>query len=368
MPSANNPLCLFCEGVAGLNPGIELDYPAVLIEKGRIAALGSEARQPGASVQELPGLWLSPAPLDAHAHLWLGGSSEDNLCATWRYGVAALRDLGNPPRHGICGYNGSRPLVVTSGPGISASGPAKSWLAEPKSGGAEFKAAVKNRISRGVDVIKVFSTGLLDFDNIGKVQHSRAVNQDELGAAVNTAHQAGLSLAVHASGGAACKDALTVEVDSIEHGYFMGPDILARLAKANTAWVPTLAAVLAHAEDAQGRHSQQIRHNLYEIAKIQAKAMRQAQDLGANLVLGTDAGSYGLPHGRAVFLEIKAWLEAGIRPDVVFEAVTSRAAGLMGLAGQLGSITPGARAWLLACPDDPRQNPLSLAKYTWRSF
>lgn len=87
-----------------------------------------------------------------------------------------------------------------------------------------------------------------------------------------------------------------------------------------------------------------------------------------DLVLGTDAGFYGLAHGEAVFQEMACWLEAGVKPHTVFAAATSRAARLLGLAGELGSLAEGARAWLLGVPGDPQSDPLLLAQPRWRNF
>ena len=96
--------------------------------------------------------------------------------------------------------------------------------------------------------------------------------------------------------------------------------------------------------------------------------MRLGEEIGVNLVLGTDAGSYGLPHGEAVFLEMRAWLQAGLSPGTVLAAATIRAAEAMGLGGEVGEIAPGARAWLLACSQDPALDPLALKNPVWRSF
>jgi imidazolonepropionase-like amidohydrolase len=129
-----------------------------------------------------------------------------------------------------------------------------------------------------------------------------------------------------------------------------------------------LAAVEVHATDPEGRHDAATKDNLSRIAESQAANLRQAEELGVNLVLGTDAGSYGLPHGQAVFMEMESWLRAGVKPETVFKAATSRAARAMGLAGELGVIAPGARAWLMATEKDPREKPLTMRSPVWRSF
>ncbi|MFZ5587815.1 MAG: amidohydrolase family protein [Thermodesulfobacteriota bacterium] len=367
LPPDGGPVCLLAEGLAGAE-----DHdgpPAVLVAGGRVRAVGQAALNAGARRLPLPGLWLAPAPLDAHVHLHLGGRAADNLERTLMAGVAAVRDLGHKP--GLATPQGPRhapPWVVGSGPGLGAAGPAGSWLAEPLAGPESFAQAAWDRARAGAGVVKLFATGLLDFENPGVVIHPQAVGPAELAAAARAGQEAGLKVAVHANGPEAVAAALAAGVDSIEHGYFMGPELLARLAESRVAWTPTVAAVAAHAADPEGRHSPRVRGFLRQILDGQLEALRRAEHLGVDLVLGTDAGSYGLEHGAAVFQEMACWLEAGLNPATVFRAATRRAAALMGFAGVLGEIVPGARAWLLGLPGDPRQDPRLMARPRWRSF
>lgn len=373
-------LLILAAGLAGAEgEGRESGPAAVLIQRdqggrgGRIKALGQEALEAGAGggleQLDLRPAWLAPAPLDAHVHLWLRGAVRENLAACQAAGLAAVRDLGNSPKHEMpSGLADQPPLVVASGPGLCAQGPAKTWLGIECQGPGSFAAAAKARVKAGAGVLKVFATGLLDFDEPGQVEHELAVSQEELAAVKEVARRAGLSLAAHTSGEASARACLAAGVDSLEHGFFLERATLELMAQRGTAWVPTLAAVEVHAEDPEGRHDDRVRENLRIISQSQAKAMLMAEELGVNLVLGTDSGSYGLPHGQAVFREMEAWLRAGLKPRTVFAAATARAARLMGLQGEVGLIAPGARAWLLATESDPRENPLALREPVWRGF
>jgi imidazolonepropionase-like amidohydrolase len=143
---------------------------------------------------------------------------------------------------------------------------------------------------------------------------------------------------------------------------------LKRLAGQGVYWVPTCAAVLAHAQDPEGRHPPELRRRLRAIYEGQLMCLAVAEALGVPLALGTDAGSYGLEHGSAVFAEMECWLRAGLRPATVFKAATRGAARLLGLAGKVGSLAVGAQAWLLGVPGDPERDPLLMARPRWRSF
>lgn len=362
------PYCLLAEGLAGAG-----DYggpAAVLVQDGRIAALGREALEAGAPVRELPGLWLAPAPLDAHVHLYLGGAPAENLERSRRAGLAAVRDLGHPPaRDGLEGLGFSAPpLLVYSGPGLGCPGPGGCWLAQGLEGAAQFADQVRRRSRTGASAAKVFASGLLDFDRPGQVLHPLAVGREETAAVVKAARREGLKTVVHASGRETVMAVVEAGADSVEHGFFLGRPELEEMAARGVTWSPTLAAVLAHVQDAEQRHAPERRREIGRIADMQARSMRLGEEIGVNLVLGTDAGSYGLHHGEAVFLEMRAWLQAGLSPGTVLAAATSRAAEAMGLGGEVGEIALGARAWLLACSRDPALDPLALKNPVWRSF
>lgn len=364
----SGPLCLLAEGLAGA--GEDRSAPAVLVDRGRILALGRSALDSGAPRLALPGLWLCPAPLDAHVHLHLGGDVAYNLERNLAAGLAAVRDLGHSPAKPTprSPAGGGPPWVVSSGPGLGGEGPGATWLADKLSGPEAFRLAVERRALAGAGVIKVFATGLLDFERPGLVLHEEAVGLAELMATVEAADGAGLPVAVHTNGLEAVGRALAAGVTSVEHGFFLDRATLKRMAGLGTFWVPTCAAVLAHAQDPEGRHPPELRRRLRAIYDGQLLTLAVAEALGVPLALGTDAGSYGLEHGSAVFAEMECWLRAGLRPETVFKAATAGAARLMGLAGKVGSLAVGAQAWLLGVSGDPARAPLLMARPRWRSF
>ena len=340
----------------------------MLIRRGRVAALGEEALAKASKRQELDGLWLSPAPLDAHVHLYLGPGPEHAMQAWRQAGVAAVRDLGHKPQHATPRDDGGPPLLRTACVGLGAQGEAAYWLAAPLSGAQAFAQAAREQARRGAAVIKLFASGLLDFETAGAVCHPQALTNEEVGAAVQEAHAAGLPVSVHANGERAVSQALGQGVDGIEHGYFLGSRCLLSMAQKGVWWTPTLAAIEAHLADPQGRHDQATLAALAEIVRLQQAQIKLGEELGVNLVLGSDAGSYNLPHGEAVFREMASWLKAGVRPATVFEAATKRAARSMRLTGELGEIAVGARAWFLGTARDPRHDPLQWQRPAWRSF
>lgn len=347
------------------------DSPHLLIENGAIKALGSEARSfPAKKVVDISDIYLSPAALDAHVHLWLKGPPEKSLAAYQEAAVAGVRDMGRTKKAAEKNFEKPKdgPLVLEAGMGLGPKGEAKYWLAREFQGEDEFYNAALEQAEKGADLIKVFVTGLLDFDDPGQVEHPLAVTESEIRGAVKAANEHGLKVSVHASGQAAVDAALNAGVGSVEHGFFMGSDNLARMAEMGVYWSPTLAACKVHADDPEERHPEQVRKNIGKIVQSQVGAIKEAEKLGVPLVLGSDAGSYGVPHGKALFMEIEAWLWAGVSPETVFWAATKTAARAMNLADDVGVIKKGAQARLVGCGGSPLKDPTELSRPLWRSF
>lgn len=361
-------MSLLAAGLAGadLDPG---EPPAVVIADGLIQEVGRAALHSGAEVLDLGGLWLTPAPMDAHVHLHLGGDPTDNLRASLEQGIAAVRDLGHGPR--LPSPETPRqgaPHVYASGPGLGCKGEGGSWLAEGIAGPEQMLEAVHRRAEQGACIIKVFASGLLDFEHPGEVLHPHALNPEEMAAAVKAAAEHGLKVAAHVNGASAVRGAVQAGVATVEHGYFLDQDCLRLMAERGVTWVPTLGAVLAHAKDAEGRHSEQVRHNLGIIAQGQMRSMALAEDLGVGMAVGTDAGSYGMRHGYALYTEIEAWLNAKLSPYTVYDGVTKMFANLGMHVQHVGLIRKGAPVWLLGVEQNPASHPMTMQSAKWRSF
>ena len=74
----------------------------------------------------------------------------------------------------------------------------------------------------------------------------------------------------------------------------------------------------------------------------------------ASLVIGSAPSR--LPAGLALHAELNALVAAGVAPERVFAAAGVNAARLLGLSGQIGEISPGARADFVLVLGDPLQS------------
>ena len=113
--------------------------------------------------------------------------------------------------------------------------------------------AVRDQIAAGADVVKLYGDYRWRPGEDSRPTFSLA----ELNAAVEAAHDAGRTVAVHTSTPEGMRRAIAAGADTIEHGYGATPDILASMKAHGVTLCPTLAAADAVARYAgwNGRRS-----------------------------------------------------------------------------------------------------------------
>jgi imidazolonepropionase-like amidohydrolase len=364
----------------------------VIVTNNRISIVGdaTSVRIPsGVKVIDLGDVTLLPGFIDAHTHLigrvlgdpegemaavrdyesfgailgvlhardtlMAGFTSVRNVGASGQFDDMALRKAINEgwtpgPRietagHAIgitgghCDENGFRPGLLQLGPidGV-ANGP------------EEIRAAVRYQIKYGADVIKTCATGgvLSEGDAVGATQYSF----EELKALVDEANKLERKVAAHAHGTEGIKLAVRAGVASIEHGSFLDEEGAKMMAERGTFLVPTLSAGEAVEKAAKTGVLKGLRA---EKALAAATAMRHGIKLAVankvQIALGTDAGV--VPHGanaREFFLMCE-W--GGLTPMESIIAGTMNGAKLLGWDKNLGSLTPGKWADIVAVSGDP---------------
>jgi imidazolonepropionase-like amidohydrolase len=80
--------------------------------------------------------------------------------------------------------------------------------------------------------------------------------------------------------------------------------------------------------------------------EVHMPSMRKALKAGVKIVFGTDAGSFSWDEPLAK--EFAYMVEFGMTPMAAIQAATSRAAEMLGAAGDLGVVAPGAYADIVA--------------------
>ena len=332
------------------------------------------------------GAFLMPGLVDAHVHLFLDGAPTDagvrsahlkqgveQLADTARAsarqalacGVTRVRDAGD--RHGINHLvrdEARRPgsglaQVRSSGLGIKRAKRYGAFMATDVDDAASIRDSVQ-RLARENDEIKLILTGIIDFD-AGAVTDEPQFDAAAARVAVDAAHAAGRKLLAHCSGAKGLAVAVEAGVDSIEHGFFMSRDILARMRDRELAWTPTFCPVhFQWAQPSAVGWSASTVGNLRRILDSHAEHLRVAHELGVTLLVGTDADSMGVEHGRAVADEIERFVEAGLPVDAALHAATGAPRAHFGDAHP--RLAPGAPFEAVLLDADPACNLQTLRR------
>ena len=369
---------------------------AVLVHDGAIAAVGPAASihaPVGAQRVELPGATLTPGLIDLHSHLFLHPYNETlwndqvlteaqdyrTLVAakhardTLLTGFTTLRDLGTEGagyadvsvQHAIDEglipgprlFVATRAIVATAsyGPGPRGFRPDLELPggAQEVSGVDAAMAAVREQAARGADWIKIYGDYRVGPDGATVPTFTPA----ELAALVDTAHQIGRPVAVHAASDAGVRMAVEAGVDSVEHGYGASEATFRLMKQHGTAYEPTLTAVEATAEYFQ--HYVPGKSEPTARMREAGHAFRTALKLGVTIGNGSDVGVFA--HGEN-WREPAAMVAAGMTPVQALHAATDVAAKILRQSQHFGRITPGLAADLAAFSGDPSAHIDALQK------
>ena len=295
------------------------------------------------------GGFLMPGLVDAHVHLFLDGGPTDaptrsahmkksveDLTEAARisarqsldWGVTLVRDAGD--KHGINHVVRSEATdaalrmcrVRSGGSGIKRAKRYGAFMAKDVDDNDSIRSSV-TELSLINDEIKIILTGIIDFD-AGAVTDEPQFTLEEAKLIVATAKACGRKTFSHCSGEKGLAIASRAGVGSIEHGFFMNRETLAIMRDNNVAWTPTFCPVHFQWEkpEAVGWSDSTIGH-LRRILDSHAEHLRLAHEMEVTLLLGTDAGSMGVEHGKAMMEEIRRYVEAGLPLNAVLQSATA---------------------------------------------
>jgi imidazolonepropionase-like amidohydrolase len=227
-------------------------------------------------------------------------------------------------------------------------------------GAEDCRKAVRRQIARGVDVIKIATTGGVN-SRVG-AGLGQQMFEDEARAIVETAHMAKKKVAVHAHGADGVALALKVGADSIEHGTLLDAAGMKVMKQKGTYLVATMSTVngykarLAANPDA---YDAVVKPKIMWRLEITGKSFRQAVNAGVKVAFGTDAGVS--MHGRNAD-EFELMIEHGMTPMQALQAATVNAADLLGVGDRVGALKVGMQADLIAVDGDPLSDVRVLKK------
>ncbi len=216
-------------------------------------------------------------------------------------------------------------------------------------GVAQVRRNVNMILDHGADLIKVIATGavLTAGTEPGKPEYSEA----EIHAAVVAAARRGKFVAAHAHGAEGIKRAIRAGVRSIEHGSLIDDEGIALMVKHGSWLVADIydGDYIEQIGRRDGWAPAILRKN-EQTTEAQREGFRKAVRAGVHLAFGTDAGVY--PHGQNA-RQFAYMVRYGMTPLQAIRSATIDAARLLGKQKDLGSISPGKAADLVAVACDP---------------
>lgn len=368
--------------------GKTLRGQVVAVQEGRITYVGPERRLPDGDWTEidLSGATLMPGLSDSHVHLTSGAnvhgfrrltrstsraaiSGVVNAETTLMAGFTTVRNLGAP---GFTDIDLMRaidegeiigPRIIGAGQSIGITGghcgdaTLLPYEMQRRTGGRadgpwEVRQKVRENKKYGAKVIKFCGTGgvLSPNTSINAQQYSL----EEMKAIVDEARLLDLKVAVHAHGPRGVQSALEAGVDSVEHASMITDEGIA-LAVAQGTYLSMdiyVSDYILSEGEAAGILEESLAKER-QVGRFQRERFRAAVDAGANMAFGSDAGVY--PHGDNArqFAKMVEW---GMSPMQAIQTATISNADLFGLVDEIGSITVGKAADMVAVSGDPLEN------------
>ena len=346
---------------------LPIENGAVRIEGERIAAVGPEKEigaPEGFRVIDCGDQVLMPGLIDCHGHVSMDPTQENwparlndgdaeqalravnNLAADLKAGVTTARSLGDRNfldvicKKAVESGTLLGPRLVVATRGIRATH-GHGMVGYAFDGPDAVRRAVRENIKAGADVIKLFITGTVR-TGPELVCYPSA---EEIAAAIEEAHRAGLRTAAHCIGGQGFETCLAAGLDCFEHGYFLTDREIELLLKSDR-WldltpspffteerIRTLPAEIADA----------FRKDREEVGRRMEVIIRS----GVKFAAGTDG-----MHGELA-KELEYIVGFGASESQALAAVTRNAAAVLGLEGSVGTLEPGKFADVVAVRGNP---------------
>jgi imidazolonepropionase-like amidohydrolase len=369
----------------------------IVVQGNRIESVGDAGKAAipdGARVVDLSKAVVLPGLIDSHTHTFLqgedpaeGGYDAQLLKHPSSYraaratvavhralaqGFTTIRDLETEGAgYGDVGIKeaieagyipGPRMFVVTRAISTSGGYPLEGYnpdIAVPRGvqivdGPVEARKAAREQLEHGADWIKVYMTHRSWVDRQGNLVSQPTLTLDEIKAITDETHGWGKKVACHAYNGVGLHRALDGGCDSIEHGLELDDAAVSQMVKQGTWYCPTLS-VYYHQWAPEGTPAGALDRKR---AAVHGPSFTKALKAGVKIAFGTDVG--GFPWTDPIAQEFPRMVEFGMTPMQAIQSATSKAAEMLGMAGQIGTVAPGAYADIVAVGADPLKDVKAL--------
>jgi imidazolonepropionase-like amidohydrolase len=399
--SANNPAVasgqlLYVKGARLIdgNGGTPLRDAVVVIKDKRIQRVGTAGDTPipqGAEVIDAGSCTLMPGLFDCHVHIaayntvsfanyriamfevsgqlqafytlyhaqlcfemgftTLRDMGRNNARANFAPELVAVRDAINlgifpGPRLFVSGrimttsshHDLNLPRAAYRHPGYTVDGP---WA---------IRAATREHLRTGVDIIKVCVTGGASADEEGD---TRNLTQEELDAAADEAHGFHKPCAAHCWTALSHRMCVKANVDTIEHMVFTDDESTRMIVEAGIPVTPTMLHRTDRAIEVRRKMGSpnNVLKKMKEIQPRCDESFKRMHQAGVKIFMGTDIQFD--PEMGSNAAELELYVKLGMTPMEAILTATRSAAQAMKLDKDLGTLEAGKFADLIAVNGDP---------------
>ncbi len=216
-------------------------------------------------------------------------------------------------------------------------------------GPVECSEKVRLASKYGADLIKITATGgVLSQQGRGLEAH---FTDEEMKAIVDTANLLGLGVAAHAHGARGIEAAARAGVQTIEHGTYLDEQAARTMRENGTVLVPTLMAFQGIKRNlGTGFYTPVVEDKIRAVSAYAETIVERARKWGVKIAFGTDAGVF--PHGENAS-ELALMRAGGMSDREVLSSATTDAARVLGLESEIGRLSPGYSADIIAVDGNP---------------
>lgn len=359
------------------------DNQVIAVKDGKVESVGGSVPQ-GAQVIDLSQQWVMPGLMDAHTHVTMNLPPTPQGVSAWeaylakestalraleglhmagdflQSGFTTIRDVGNAANYADTALRQAiekgwfiGPTIINSGKIIGPFGGQSHGVA-PEQGRmwdfeyldadnpAEIRKAIHENIYYGAKVIKLVA------DNEAFIY-----TEEDIRAAADEAHRAGLKLAVHVYGGQAATNVINGGADSVEHGWNLTDEQLQLMKQKGTFLAGT---------DFPYEHTAAwgsfVPLEAKEVADKVQDRLARAYKVGTKMAFSTDTvvNLPGKNRGQMSMDFLAVWTKAGVPAPAILKAMTTNCAELFGMQKERGAIAPGQYADIIATAANPLQD------------
>jgi imidazolonepropionase-like amidohydrolase len=352
----------------------------VLIDHGKIKAIGVNLTADNAKIVDGTGKSLLPGLIDAHVHVHGADTLEQALI----FGVTTEFDMMMSPRleYELKSHENDRmasffsagfPATVPGGHGTEY-GLDIPTITLP----SEAQKFVDARLREGSDYIKLMYTAGVTYGP--RWREPPTLTKQTMAAVIAAAHERHRLAVVHIGSVEGARDAIEAGADGLAH-IFHGPSSpknFGEFMAAHHAFViptlsvahavcgpksagqrllsdPNLAPYLSHDNISRLKDTFPSANTGWVSCKGSTQAIPILQAAGVPILAGTDAPNRGTTYGASLHGELELYVEAGLTPVQALVSATSAPAAAFHLPDR-GRIAPGLRADLLLVNGHPDED------------